>query len=300
LRVLLILTPALAGVVASGGCSPSNDGVTGSHGSATYRPCDPLAPPATTLGTILGVGEDANSVDYVADEARDKSGQPRVFVSSGSTLQRQFIAGWGGSGNSPNADYTFSFAPAFADANDTRALVVQIRGGAVAMALGPGNSRAFFDAAEASQTDLAVVDPGVVATFAIENLPYVVEHVADVSNGDVVVVTRPMQLDDASGWRLFYGTSDRMTEYPFDSVNADDYGEYIAFEMNGTTYHVFFNDPFVITDGGPPPGPGPGSLYTGSDSNPPFSAPAGALTVTERTPTPTSLAGFAFSCLGQP
>jgi hypothetical protein len=271
----------------------SIDGDAGDAGSSA--PCNPLFPPSTTLGTILGVGEDTQSTLYVADEMPAVAGQDRVFVSNDTTLDRQHVAGTGQSGSSPNADYTLSFQPPFADAGDLRALLIQVRGGVVTgMALGPGNSRSFLGTADAGQVPLTVLDAGAIVGFKLQNLPNVIEHVADVSNGDAIVVTAPMDAWGTSGFRLFYGKADAMVEYPITSVNADDYGQYIAFQMGGMTYNVFFNDPFGIDGGG---GPGPGSLYTdGGGADPALQTIPGALTVTERTPTPTSLAGFSFTC----
>jgi hypothetical protein len=276
--------------VAALGCSTSSNGGAG----ASSGPCDPLSPPPTTLGAVLGVGEDTQSLIYVADQVPD-SGQDRVFVSSGATLDRQHVAGTGQSGSPPNADYTLSFQPPFADAGDVRALLIQVRGGVVAgMALGPGNSRNFLGTADAGQVPLTVLDKGAIGGFKIQNLPNVVEHVADVSNGDAIVVTAPMDAWSTSGFGLFYGKADAMVEYPIISVNADDYGQYIAFQMDGMTYNIFFNDPFGVDGGG---GPGPGTLYTdGGGADPALQTVPGALTVTERTPTPTSLSGFSFTC----
>jgi hypothetical protein len=135
------LGPTLALIAACAlGCSTSS-GVSGSPSG----PCNPLAPSPTTLGTILGVGQDSQPVLYVADQAPDGGGQDRVFVSMGNVLDRQHVAGSGQSGGPPNADYTFSFEPPFADAGDLRALLIQQRGGVVTgMALGPATHEAFW------------------------------------------------------------------------------------------------------------------------------------------------------------
>ena len=163
------------------------------------------------------------------------------------------------------------------------------------MALGPGNSRSFLGGADADQTPLRVVDASSIAGFKLQNLPGIVQHVADVGNGKAIVLTVPMDAWGTSGFRLFYGSVDHLVEYAIASESSDSYGEYISFVVSGTTYNVFFNDPFRV-DGGT--GPGPGSLSTGTGGpDPAFTTPPGALQVIERTPTPTSLAGFAFSCL---
>ena len=164
------------------------------------------------------------------------------------------------------------------------------------MALGPGNSRSFLGAPGAAQVPLTVVDAGVVSGFKLQNLPGIVQHVADVSNGNAIVVTAPMDAWGTSGFRLFYGPAGKMVEYPIVMYNGDDYGQYVSFLIGATTYNAFFNDPFEV-DGGT--GPGPGSLYTGEGGpDPAFMTPPGALRLTERVPTPTSLSGFSFTCLG--
>jgi hypothetical protein len=130
----------------------------------------------------------------------------------------------------------------------------------------------------------------------VQNLSGIVEHVADVSDGRAIVLTAPMDDYGTSGFRLFYGTTDDMIEYRIQTFNDDDYGQYISFLVGATTYHVFFNDPFVI-DGGA--GPGLGSLYTDDAGlDPALTTPPGSLQVIERVPTPKSLAGLSFACLG--
>jgi len=204
--------------VAALGCSTSSSGDAGAGGSS--GPCNPLSPPPTILGAVLGIGEDTQSVIYVADEVPD-SGQDRVFVSSGTTLDRQHLAGTGQSGGPPNADYTFSFQVPLSDAADTMALLIQTRGGAVTgMALGPGDSRNFLGAPDAGQVPLTVLDAGAIGGFTIQNLPNLVEYVIDVSNGNVMVVTAPMDAWGYAGFRLFYGTASEMVERSVRSANG--------------------------------------------------------------------------------
>lgn len=92
-----------------------------------------------------------------------------------------------------DVDYTLGYE----DGASNSALLVQIRGGVTTgMALGPGDSRAFLDVNDPDQVQLVVVDASVLNTMTLRNLPgdVYIEYVADVSNGDVIVVTRP--LDD--------------------------------------------------------------------------------------------------------
>src|SRR5580692_4911855 len=164
---------------------------------------------------------------------------------------------------------------------------------ATAMALGPATMRTFVVGA-AGQTPLAVVDPSEVAKFPIRNLPNVILHVADVSDGTAIVLVAPGDAYGTDEYQLFYGKPGAMVEYPIVGIDGDDYGEYIQFLDGPTTYNIFFNEPFEV-DGGD--GPHPGSLYTGTAQfDPAPGTPTGALTVTERTPTPTTLSGFSFTC----
>jgi hypothetical protein len=275
--------PILALVAAGAlGCSTSS-------GSAANQsaPCDPLAPPPTTLGAIIGVGEDTNGTLYVADETPDGGGQDRVFVSNGMTLDRQHVAGSGQSGSPPNAEYTFSFEPPSADAGDLRALLIQVQGGMVTgMALGPGNSRSFLGAADAGQVPLTVLDAGAVAGFMIQNLPNVVQYVIDVSNGSVVVVTAPMDASGYSGFRLFYGTPSNMIERPITAYNQSLSGPAdIAFTVGSATYTLQTMWTFG-PDAGPLGMPSGATLDTGT----------GTISATIRMPTPTTLSGFSFTC----
>jgi hypothetical protein len=61
--------------VTDGGYSNLAGGMTSignaGAGNAGAPACDPLAPPPITLGTILGVGQDAQGTIYVADQTPD-------------------------------------------------------------------------------------------------------------------------------------------------------------------------------------------------------------------------------------
>ncbi len=69
---------------------------------ATETACDPLAAKPVTLGTIVGVGQDAAGTLYV-DAANG------VFVSEGGRLLRQHVTG---SGQSGATEFLFGFEPA--------------------------------------------------------------------------------------------------------------------------------------------------------------------------------------------
>ncbi len=162
-----------------------------------------------------------------------------------------------------------------------------MRGGVTtAMALGPANSRSFLSP-DAGQSPLTVVDAGAIAHFKIQNLPFLIEYVADVSNGDAIVVTMPMDPWGTSEFRLFYGAPSDMIERKIVSYDDGDTSDDIAFTVGGSTYtaHLAFVSSLFSGDAGL----GPSSLDMGS---------AGTLNVTERLPTPTTLSGFSFTCLG--
>jgi hypothetical protein len=277
------------------GCSSTS---SGTQPSETTGPCDPLATPPTTLSTVIGVGKDDGGVYYVGDIVNEFDsgalplGLDRVFVSQAGTLVRKHVAGSGSGQDS----YSLDFEDTPGDSADSagQALLIQTsQGKATAMALGPATMRTFVVGA-AGQTPLAVVDPSEVAKFPIQNLPNAILHVADVSDGTAIVLVAPGDAYGTDGYQLFYGKPGAMVGYPIVGIDGDDYGEYIQFLDGQTTYNIFFNEPFEL-DGGS--GPHPGSLYTGTAQvDPAFGTPTGALAVTERTPTPTTLSGFSFTC----
>jgi hypothetical protein len=95
--------------IASSGCSQGNGASSGEKAAAapnsaasTVAPCDPLAPPSTTLGTILGVGQDGQGTDYVADQSGCSLG--RVFVTEGGVLERAHVRGAGSRGDGVQGD----------------------------------------------------------------------------------------------------------------------------------------------------------------------------------------------------
>lgn len=256
------------------GCTSSSS----SGASASGGPCDPLAPPPTTLSGVLGVGQDAQGTLYVADSPPDVP-QARVFVSGGGQLLRQVVVG---SGESGGGQYTLGFeAPG---GTNVRALLLDVQGGAASqMALGPADSKSFLGGP--GETTLTVVDPGTVAGLTIVNLPGVVSYVADVSDGTSIVVTSPMQVESSSDFHLFYGQASAMVERTI--VNFDQalsgYPS-IAFQVGSATYTMSISGSSNPDAG---TGPGPGTLSTGSTT----------LAFTLRSPTPTTLSGFSFTCL---
>ena len=267
--------------LAAGGCSSSSS----SGGSASSGPCDPLAPPPTSLSNVLGVGQDAQGILYVADSPPDLA-TPRVFVSGGGKLLRQNVLGAGEAGGTPGsaAEYTLSFEPLGADAGAARALLLAMQGGTASqMALGPADSKSFIGGP--GETPLKVVSDGTVSSMPIVNLPGVVDYVADVSDGTSIVVTSPMDLNSSADFHLFYGRPSAMQERKILSFNQALSGyPTIGFSVGSATYTMTISGTFDPDGGG---GPGPGTLDTGM----------GTLDFTLRMPTPTKLSGFSFSCL---
>jgi hypothetical protein len=257
-----------------------------SGGSASSGPCDPLAPPPTSLSNVLGAGQDAQGTLYVADQPSGLP-TPRVFVSGGGKLVRQDVTGSGQSGGGKPgsaAEYTLSFEPPGADASVARSLLLATQGGTASqMALGPANSKSFIGGP--GETPLKVVSDGTVTSMPIVNLPGVVDYVADVSDGSVIVVTSPMDLASSADFHLSYGRPSAMQERKIVSFNQALSGyPTIAFSVGSATYTMTISGTFDPDGGG---GPGPGTLDTGM----------GTLDFTLRMPTPTKLSGFSFTCL---
>jgi hypothetical protein len=259
---------------------------SGSSGSGAGGPCDPLAPPPTTLSGILGVGKDAQGTVYVADSPTGAP-EPRVFVSSGGKLVRQQVIGTGESGGGKTgaaAEYALTFEALGADAAGAQALLLNVQGGTASqMALGPGNSKSFLGGP--GETPLTVVESSTAAELPIVNLPGVVSYVADVSDGTAIVVTSPMEVASSADFHLFYGMPSGMPERRIVTFNQALSGyPTIAFQVGSATYTMAISGTFDPDGGG---GPGPGTLDTGSATLP----------FTLRLPTPSTLSAFSFSCL---
>jgi hypothetical protein len=275
-------------------CAAKTSG--GAPEGASSDPCDPLAPLPTTLATILGVGEDTNSKVYLVDTP-DGGAENRVFVSNGSTLYRQHVAGSGSRGAGLNAEYTFTFEDPSdywqqsADGSSGQSLLVQVSSGVTsAMALGSSDGKNFLDTPGATNEPLTVVDAGAVNGMKLQNLPGIVQRVADVSDGRAIVVTTPMDDYATTSWRLFYGTPSAMVERTVVNAIESMSGEAdITFQVDSAQYTVHFTVMYVPDAGLSGEVPGPGSLDTGE---------SGTLPVTERTPAPRTLTGFSFTCIG--
>ena len=276
------VVPALAAFGLLVACSTSNG--NGDASSQTTTPCDPLAAKPLTLGTLVGVGKDAAGTLY-ADSSHG------VFVGS-TRLVRQQVTGTGSSGTT---EFLFTFEAPGADASSAQQLLVETTGSpptATAMALGPTSSKAFLNQSPAGTTPLALVDPSTVSGLAVVNTPNVIFYLADVSNGDVILATVPVNADETStdgGLVIFYGPPGAV-----DQRTITAFGESLS--GNGTLTFLVGGTPYVLAFGEvPAPDAGPFGAFAllgltpqGSDE----------LTVTLRSPTPTMLPpALSFSCL---
>jgi hypothetical protein len=213
----------------------------------------------------------------------------RVFVSQGTTLLRKLVTGSGSSGGGAEADYTFSFE----DGAKSGALLIQVRGGrTTAMGLGPGHGKGFIGDPGAVTTMLTVEASSAVSAFTVQNLPgeVAIEYVADVEDGQVVVVTHPKYDYTYTDFRLFLGQPDDLREGRVEDVSRTRSSDtLIQFSIAGVgqarAQFTYVLQP--ATDGGIISHPGPGTLSGfGPDK-----------AMTQRFPTPTTLEGMSFTCL---
>ena len=258
-------------------------GTGGSGGSGTEVSCDPLEPKPITLDQIVGVGKDAAGTLYV-----DSSNG--IFVSADSKLIRQHVIGSGQSGSN---EFLYTFVAPGADYSTGRNLLVETTGAtASAMALGPSDSKAFLNESPAGVTMLTLVDGATVSGMALVNTPNEITYIADVSNGGVLLATRPMNDDGASssgGLSIFYGPPSAVAQRTITAFQQSKSNSgTVTFLVDGTPYVLAFGmDPSA--DGGPL------GTFALLSLTPQGASPLG---VTLRSPTPTTLPqGLAFTCL---
>lgn len=260
-------------------CSSSTTGGTG--GTVSLSTCDPLAPPATTLRTVLGAGQHPDGTTYVAD--------PRVFLTQGGKLVRQHVVGSGESNNGDVTNYSLSFQPAESDGSDVRSLFLHLQGGAAeAMGVGPDDPKCSLSEGCPGSTPLTLVDPSTVAGLAIVNLPGQVEYVGDAANGDVIAMTAPLEYENGTdGFRIFLGPASGAREGVItDILYPGEGAPTITFTLDGGTYELAIST--VHPAGGSPWGePGPATLTRPDGSS---------VGVTLRLPTPTTLSGITALC----
>jgi hypothetical protein len=257
---------------------------------ATETACDPLAAKSITLGTIVGVGQDAAGTLYV-DAANG------VFVSEGGRLLRQHVTGGGQSGAT---QFLFTFEPAGDDGSSARNLLVETSGStAIAMALGPTGSKSFLGQSDAGVTSLTLVAASTVTGMTVVNTPNVIEYVGDVDSGDVVLATVPLNSDSISidggvedgGLSIFYGPPSALAQR-----TVTTFGESLS--GDGSLTFLVGDVPYLLTFGmvqGPDAGP------LGTFALEGLTPQGGAqLSVTLRSPTPSAdPPGLSFTCLAQ-
>jgi hypothetical protein len=278
---------ALALIVLFAACKTSNGTPADGALPATESACDPLAPKPITLGTIVGVGQDAGGTLYV-DAANG------VFVSEGGQLIRQRVTG---SGQSGSTQFIFTFEPPGDDGSSARDLLVETSGSnATAMALGPAGARSFLGQSDAGVTSLTLVAASTVAGMTVVNTPAVIEYVGDVANGDVVLATVP--LNDAStsidggvddgGLSIFYGPPSALVQRTITAFEE-------TLSGNGTLTFLVGDVPYLLAFG-TVQGPDAGPLGTFALEG--LTPRGGAqLSVTLRSPTPTAdPPGLSFTC----
>lgn len=273
---------ALAFVVA---CSSTSG--KGDAGSQRFTPCDPLAAKPITVGTIVGVGEDAAGKLYV-----DSSHGVFVVEAGGTNLVRQYVTGTGSSGTT---EFLFTFEAPGADRSTDRQLLVETADSspaATAMALGPTGSKAFLNQSPLGTTPLTLVDVSTVSGLAVVNTPNVISYFADVANGDVILATVPMNADETStkgGLAIFYGPPVAVAERTITDFQQSRSG-------NGAVTFLVDATPYVLTFGEvAAPDAGPFGAFALMSLTP---QGGDGLTVTLRSPTPQALPStLTFSCL---
>jgi hypothetical protein len=280
MRSLLVLAPLT--LILS--CSSSSGDVHGDASTAALSPCDPLAPKPITLGDVVGVGQDTSGTLYV-DSANG------IFVSDvGNELVRQHVVGAGSSGTT---EFLFSFEPPGADFSSARDLLVETAGtAATKMALGPTSSKAFLNQSPAGTTALTLADAVTVSGKTVVNTPNVISYLADVTNGDVILATVPMNEDETSlagGLAIFYGPPTAVAQRTLMTFEQ-------SLSGNGTLTFLVGDKPYTLAFG----------MVSAADAGL-FGVfailgltPAGGTTldVTLRSPTPVTLpTDLSFTCL---
>jgi hypothetical protein len=269
------------------GCSTST-----SISTPAETDCNPLATHPTTLATILGVGKDQEGTLYVADQGGIAS-EPsivRVFVATAGSLVRQDVIGSGSIGKREDIE-TFESPGGLASPRD---LTIQIAGGkATSMTLGSeGSGKSGIEGIDAgAETDLVLVSATAVQGMPAIDLPGAVSYVADANDGEAIVVTAPLEDDQGSAaFHLFYGTPGAMVERHIVSFDQSLSGyPTIGFTVGSQTYIMSISSVPSASEGGLFDAPGPVTLVIGD---------GGGVTFTLRLPTPTTLVGFTFTCLG--
>jgi hypothetical protein len=236
-RLTRIVVTLASLATACGGTSP-----------AATAACDPLA--TTTLpisaGKLIAAGKDAAGTVYLIDEftSPEGAGIDRLFISSGTVLQRQVVDGSGSNGSGAGAFFIISTGSAGA-----QALQVEVEmgpSGPAKMAIhhGPLSGKTF--AIDADGEPLALLSQADLAAFSLQNLPgtIVAEHHALLADGRVVLVTRPAVDASYQDFRVFFGPVDHLQEGTDVHVSRGSYTQ-ITFTWDGRPVQAVFGSPLA-------------------------------------------------------
>jgi hypothetical protein len=181
------------------------------------------------------------------------------------------VSGGSDNGGGDDADLAFTFQ----DGSGNVAINLQRRGGAVvAMALSPFAST--IGTPGVPFTPLTVEDASVASSFTLRNLQSdtLFEHVAEVDNGNVLVVTEPTEDPFEQFFRLFYGAPGAILERRIVSAARTLGGATnIVFDVNGAELEARFTRVTKSFDGGFENLYGPGTLDVGDGTSVGFTEP---------------------------
>ena len=231
---LSLLTAVLVACVAVSGCGGDGGG----------EPCDPLAAEIVPLelGTIVGVGRDADGKLYVVDRTAS-SDELRVLESEGDYLFLRRVAGTGSihtGGSEVHILTVESQAVGYS-------LIVQLDGGEVRMARTMQPDPRLMSVDEAAPEEVLEI-VGAEALDALTPRDYVTEvqfeYVARTPSDELlVVVSGGSDVDDYYGsFRLFFGAEGELMERELsDVVRGRDGGStHLLFDLDGEAADAFF------------------------------------------------------------
>ncbi len=205
--------------------------------------CEPLAEVDVPLqlGALLAAGRDAEGTIYAVYEAADGH-EEVLLVSEGEALYRREIVGSGAGTDGDNRDYMFSFK----NNGDGSVLLIEIDASSeMRMAVVPDEEyEGRIEEMPETGELLDVLAASDVEHMQKENLPGVmsIEYLAEVENGDIIVVVVPKYDWSYEDFELYYGTPEEMRRCEVsDVLRARDGGSTsITFEKDGSTAEVFF------------------------------------------------------------
>jgi hypothetical protein len=237
------------------------DGTGGTGGSGGDTTACPFvaSPKPISLGTVLGAGKSPTTgTIYMVDEVDNLR---RLFISDSSgTLVRQRESG---SGSGPDS-------LVFSTGGPDAIVTIQIdtpTGQAKRMGVFQGtlkDQKTFVIGKDGEE--LTIVADSDIAKMPLRNLPGTIntEYVASTNDGNVLLVTCPIDDYSYSNFRAFYGPATAMVERSVSSVTRykDGGSTWIVFDLDGSTATASF--PVVFADASF--APGPATLTNGAQS----------------------------------